>query len=754
MQMKQFDSRHDVRLVIPNEYRLWEEAEVHFLMEDASKNLLVNDKADYVNKETGEVVYRLREVDTMKPGCHKAIFRINYGDGTTMSFPQRGYIEVKIERTIHNGRDTHIVEEIALKVSLIDQKFADLSAEVDEWRENVADDVKEKVYDNLDIDRLSNTEVIQARGGKKDLNERITDIDEEIISHIADKKNPHGVKSEDVNVIGRLSVDAPSTAYPVGVSVFDISGSGWPSTHGTVMTVKINENRISQYYFDRADTVANTGILFRSSHTANGWGEFYRIETTAGAQAKVDAHANNKNNPHGTTKAHVGLSNVPNWGGATQAEARAGTNNSKIMTPLRTKEAIDALSPIQLLPQGSIPASAGIESYPHGISIMLVGAGSEATGYPGTWGILVTFRTAGSGVSSYQQFSRIIPSQGVYTRTSNGDGWNDFVQQETTSGAQSKVDTHANNKNNPHGVNSQQVNIISSRAADVPGDQYPNGITMFATSSGHSDGYPENLAVIVTFRMENYRQTQWCYNAASSNDNAWIRGYRADSGWSDFTQMETTAGAQAKVNAHANDKENPHGTTKAQVGLGNVDNVKQATKSEFDAHVNDSGNPHGTTKAQVGLGNVPNYTVATQSQAEAGTHTGSFMTPQRTKQAFSAFANEPLNWIRASLQSTWSHSGSWPVRYAKDATGTVYIEGSMNGGAIGGDPAIVQFTLPPGYRPGQTSYFWLVGSSSGTTGAQGLRCYLGANGNFIIQDMTWPGATQFVAVNIVFKAGN
>jgi hypothetical protein len=35
---------------------------------------------------------------------------------------------------------------------------------------------------------------------------------------------------------------------------------------------------------------------------------------------------------------------------------------------------------------------------------------------------------------------------------------------------------------------------------------------------------------------------------------------------------------------HMGDVANPHATTKEQVGLGNVDNVKQATKAEFDAH--------------------------------------------------------------------------------------------------------------------------------------------------------------------------
>ncbi|WP_445582639.1 hypothetical protein [Shouchella clausii] len=670
--MKQFDSRHDIRLVIPPEYRLWEEAEVHFLMEDASRNLLVNDKADYVNKKTGEVVYRLREVDTMKPGCHKAVFRINYGDGTTMSFPQRGYIEVKIERTIHNGRDTHIVEEIALKVSLIDQKFAELAEEVDEWRENVADDVKEKVYDNLDIDRLSNKEVIDARGGKKDLNERITGIDEEIIAHIADKKNPHG-----------------------------------------------------------------------------------------------------------TNKSDVGLGNVPNWGAATQAEAQAGTNNSKIMTPLRTKESIDTFaSQATIIPAKSANVS-GVE-YPLGLTTFM----HSGLGYPTGHGTIFNIKNSNLRFTQWY-FPHSIRHEeiGAYFRHFyEGDGWTDFQKVAIDSEMRALIDDKAT---------SRQVNIISPRKADVPGSSYPVGVTIFSQTNGLDNGYPENLAVVVTDRVEDYRMVQTCYRANTNETKMWLRKWRPDlpgTGWSDWEQIETVAGAQAKVDAHANDKGNPHGTnktqvglgnvdnvkqaskaefdayvakrdnphnvTKSQVGLGNVDNAKQATKAEFDAFVSRRDNPHNVTKSQVGLGNVQNYPVASQAQAEAGTHTGSFMTPQRTKQAFQSFSSEPLNWIRASLQSTWTHSSSWPVRYAKDSTGTVYIEGSMNGGAIGGDPAIVQFTLPPGYRPGQTSYYWLVGSSAGTSGAQGLRCYLGANGNFIIQDMTWPGATQFVAVNIVFKAGN
>lgn len=44
-------------------------------------------------------------------------------------------------------------------------------------------------------------------------------------------------------------------------------------------------------------------------------------------------------------------------------------------------------------------------------------------------------------------------------------------------------------------------------------------------------------------------------------------------------------------------------------------------------------NPHGTTKGDVGLGNVENYAIATQAQAQAGAVNNAFMTPLRVNEA-------------------------------------------------------------------------------------------------------------------------
>lgn len=113
-------------------------------------------------------------------------------------------------------------------------------------------------------------------------------------------------------------------------------------------------------------------------------------------------------------------------------------------------------------------------------------------------------------------------------------------------------------------------------------------------------------------------------------------------------------GTEATVYSHPGTGTNPHGTTKADVGLGNVTNNEQATKVEFDAHTGNAtvhitgpertawnaketpgaaqtkatqaltdakeytdlhtalvNNPHAVTKAQVGLVNVENKSSAT-----------------------------------------------------------------------------------------------------------------------------------------------
>lgn len=69
------------------------------------------------------------------------------------------------------------------------------------------------------------------------------------------------------------------------------------------------------------------------------------IESGYATAASLAGHTGNTSNPHSVTKTQVGLGSVLNYGIATQAEAEAGTSDTKYMTPLRAKQAISALVP-------------------------------------------------------------------------------------------------------------------------------------------------------------------------------------------------------------------------------------------------------------------------------------------------------------------------------------------------------------------------------------------------------------------------
>ena len=78
--------------------------------------------------------------------------------------------------------------------------------------------------------------------------------------------------------------------------------------------------------------------------------------------------------------------------------------------------------------------------------------------------------------------------------------------------------------------------------------------------------------------------------------------------------------AASALATHTSNTSNPHSVTKAQVGLGSVDNTSDANKpvstaqaaaiktvqDDVTLHKNNTSNPHSVTKAQVGLGNVDN----------------------------------------------------------------------------------------------------------------------------------------------------
>ena len=165
-------------------------------------------------------------------------------------------------------------------------------------------------------------------------------------------------------------------------------------------------------------------------------------------------------------------------------------------------------------------------------------------------------------------------------------------------------------------------------------------------------------------------------------------------GLGNVTNVEQAS--KQEFNAHATNRNNPHNVTKSQIGLANVTNVEQASKADFDAHSRDTtkhitqqertfwngkadgraltdhtgnrSNPHGVTKAQVGLGNVANVEQASKSEFNSHAQNSTIHVSSVDKN----------RWNNAQLTKLTNDNGS-----AKTATGNwdSYVESGMYTGA-------------------------------------------------------------------------
>ena len=195
---------------------------------------------------------------------------------------------------------------------------------------------------------------------------------------------------------------------------------------------------------------------------------------------------------------------------------------------------------------------------------------------------------------------------------------------------------------------------------------------------------------------------------------------------------------------HLIDKSNPHEVTKAQVGLALVDNFPTAavgeatggiannrfmtplrTKQLIDAvstaalnlHMADMNNPHQTTKAQVGLGSVQNFALATQAEAEAGSSNARYMTPLRTREAIEAIVGIELDGHIADRanphQVTKAQVGLGSVVNIGLATNAAALSGVDDSGVI--TPRLLSYVLSQTVGSGMQDHINNFANPHGTT---------------------------------------
>lgn len=191
---------------------------------------------------------------------------------------------------------------------------------------------------------------------------------------------------------------------------------------------------------------------------------------------------------------------------------------------------------------------------------------------------------------------------------------------------------------------------------------------------------------------------------------------------------------QTALNKHTGNKSNPHSVTKSQVGLGNVPNVatNDQTPTYSDTttlvtlssgekisiafakiklaittlinHLANKSNPHGVTKSQVGLGNVENKSSATiRGELTKGNVTTALgFTPanqtdmtnaQNDIKQLNSDLNNRIEFTITSIDSKYAFTGN-----SYKHNGKVYINGYFhcNSPSVG---ITTCFFVPEGFRP-------------------------------------------------------
>ena len=421
------------------------------------------------------------------------------------------------------------------------------------------------------------------------------------------------------------------------------------------------------------------------------------------AGSMLEGHTSRVDNPHNTTKAQVGLGNVQNYGVASSADVSAGqttgtasntvyvtalrlveyvanrlgnvanygiatqaeaevidtgsSTNTKYMTPLRVLQAINH----RVYNSFANHVNTSLSTNPHATTKADVGLGSVAN-----YGVATQAeaQTMSDSASNSKYMTPWLVYRALITHLGRTD----------SASVLNSASAHINNTSNPHGTTAAQVGLGNVQNYSVA--------SQVDAETGSSNGV--YMTSLRTFQA--------------------IARYLANEGW--WT-----------VKSHVSRTDNPHGTTAAQVGLGNVQNFGTASQADAEggsnngvymtslrtfqaiarylvnegwsgvkAHVTNINNPHGTTAAQVGLGNVANYGVASQVDAETGSSNGVYMTSLRTFQAIGRYlANEGWGTVKAHVSRTDNPHGvnKWTVGLGNVANYPVASQAQVNSGAGG-----------------------------------------------------------------------
>lgn len=473
-------------------------------------------------------------------------------------------------------------------------------------------------------------------------------------THTSNKSNPHGVTKEQLG-LGKVDNTADADKEVKKAATADLATKATKDSEGNV----INTTYATIAYADAISASATTDL---------------------------GTHTSNKSNPHNVTKAQLGLDKVDNTSDAEKrvlfAETAGNVESSEkdgdgnvITATYATKAELEATAAAAAT---SLSTHTSNKSNPHNVTKAQLGLDKVDNTSDAEKRVLYA-ETAGNVGSSEKDGAGNIITETYATKAELEASYaaNNTYTDTKVSAVQSQVDNCVSKVNT--GVQSiagglvigstsatatgkgrimltgQTNPLIGIQATDASGNQ----LTPYYFQVANDVMYlgPTSTKAL-SFDKDGKTAMPAELSVAGKISEA---GTKLEDKYSSKAELESTlAAAKTYTDTHINNKSNPHGVTKAQLGLDKVDNtadadktVKKAgtadtatkatqdasgnvitttyaTKSETestlaaaktytDTHINNKSNPHGVTKAQLGLGNVDNTADANKTVKKAGT---------------------------------------------------------------------------------------------------------------------------------------
>lgn len=347
--------------------------------------------------------------------------------------------------------------------------------------------------------------------------------------------------------------------------------------------------------------------------------KIYASAFDAQARADLDEHVADTANPHAVTKAQVGLANADNTSDAAkpisdaQAAALAGkaplSSPDLTGTPTAPTAVLGTVSP-QIATTQFVQAAVNVVANDvDNVSVDLDDHLADTTNPHQVTKAQVGLSNADNTADTVKPVS--VPQQTAIN-----------VASTAAAGAQADIDAHELNLANPHGTTKAQVGLAAvdntadlAKPISTATQTALNTVTASVTTvdgrvtAHQADHVNPHGVTKAQLGLDSVDNTADAAKPVSGPQQTAINAVAA-----------SATAAQVDIDAHEANTANPHGVTKSQVGLGNVDNtsdlakpISTATQSALNLmtayvqpHIDSTSNPHGVTQAQVGLGAVDN----------------------------------------------------------------------------------------------------------------------------------------------------